>query len=244
MKKKSTSIKVFALVIVLLSTAVFASGSSQIQATLSPHVRVELDGVEQVMFDVNGNVVYPIVYNGTTYLPVRAISGMLDLPIEWVAVTNTVKISKPDWPPIIVGPVVSLFDAGQLNYARTNWTRIRGEENIPQKLDRNDNPTSSYKDAIAHRDKTSGSRIGFNVSFNDSYRVLSFTMYNGNSDMALYTVVGTDGIELYRAVVQVGAFVETGAIDISGHQFITITASTYEKLAGEDGMWIINPEVR
>jgi hypothetical protein len=47
-----------------------------------------------VFKDVNGQTVYPVIFNGTTYLPVRAVSALMDEPVEWDAPSKTVFIGK------------------------------------------------------------------------------------------------------------------------------------------------------
>ena len=56
-----------------------------------------VDGKLQVPTDVNGNEVEPLIYAGTTYLPVRALTGMLtDKAVEWDPKTESVYIgTKP-----------------------------------------------------------------------------------------------------------------------------------------------------
>lgn len=44
--------------------------------------------------DANGNQVEVFAYNGTTYLPVRAISEAVGLPIQWEGSTSSVYIGK------------------------------------------------------------------------------------------------------------------------------------------------------
>lgn len=44
--------------------------------------------------DINGNQVYPFVYNGTTYLPVRAVAGLCNYNVEWNQATNSVYLTK------------------------------------------------------------------------------------------------------------------------------------------------------
>ena len=60
-------------------------------------ISLYVDGKLQVPTDVNGNEVEPLIYAGTTYLPVRALTGMLtDKPVEWDPNTESVYIGlKP-----------------------------------------------------------------------------------------------------------------------------------------------------
>ena len=77
----------------LRSTADPAIDNETINALLNRKLTIKYNGVEQSMKDANGDTVYPISYNGTTYLPVRAICNMLGVDIEWDEQTNTVSIS-------------------------------------------------------------------------------------------------------------------------------------------------------
>ncbi|HYE68960.1 MAG TPA: stalk domain-containing protein [Anaerovoracaceae bacterium] len=61
---------------------------------LKPDVSVELSSVKQIFRDSKGTVVYPIIYNGSTYLPVRAVSGLMEEPIEWDGASKTVFIGR------------------------------------------------------------------------------------------------------------------------------------------------------
>jgi hypothetical protein len=61
---------------------------------LKPDVKIMYDFELQSFQDVNGKVVYPIIYNGTTYLPVRAISQLMGASIEWDSTTQTVSIHR------------------------------------------------------------------------------------------------------------------------------------------------------
>jgi len=70
------------------------SAQKKIIFYLKPDISVELNGVRQVFKDANGQTVYPIIYNGTTYLPVRAVSALMKEPVEWDSGSKTVFIGK------------------------------------------------------------------------------------------------------------------------------------------------------
>lgn len=88
------NINKFLLVITIISclcTSILAVGSlEEIKAYLNYGIGIEFNGVEQTMHDANGNRVYPISYNGTTYVPVRAVSNILGVPVEWDGTNNKV----------------------------------------------------------------------------------------------------------------------------------------------------------
>ena len=55
-------------------------------------VRIVLNGTELVPTDVTGKRVDPILVEGTTYLPVRAIANALGLNVGWDEATYTVHL--------------------------------------------------------------------------------------------------------------------------------------------------------
>lgn len=92
----------FAAVALLLNTCAIgvyadASGTAvqkKVMLYLKPDLTVELNGARQIFKNVKGETVYPIIYNGTTYLPVRAVSALMKEPIEWDSGSKTVFIGK------------------------------------------------------------------------------------------------------------------------------------------------------
>lgn len=85
-----------ALVCGLVIGAAASNGAAQlIQAYLTPGRSVKYEGEVQIMKDEKGNVLYPISYNGSTYLPIRAIAGLLDVPVKWDGDTQTVLLGAP-----------------------------------------------------------------------------------------------------------------------------------------------------
>lgn len=66
--------------------------------TVSPDssIVISLNGKQQVSY-VNGKLIYPFIYEGTTYLPVRAVCDMVGVPVDWKATTKTVVLgTKPE----------------------------------------------------------------------------------------------------------------------------------------------------
>ena len=72
--------------------AAAATSIQSITATLRPDISVEVNGEKQTMYDKNGDVVYPIEYGGSTYLPIRSIGGLLDQEVLWDSKTQTVSL--------------------------------------------------------------------------------------------------------------------------------------------------------
>ncbi len=90
---------VLALVMICgLTISASAATAQNITARLSPDVTVQYNGQAQNMADAKGNPVYPVSYQGTTYLPIRAVSNMLGIAVDWDQATKTVLLSDTDNP--------------------------------------------------------------------------------------------------------------------------------------------------
>lgn len=65
-----------------------------VSLAVRPQYKVMFDFEEQIFTDADGNRVYPLIYEGTTYLPVRAISSLMGQTIEWDGNTKIVYIGS------------------------------------------------------------------------------------------------------------------------------------------------------
>ncbi|WP_052310057.1 stalk domain-containing protein [Paenibacillus senegalensis] len=65
-----------------------------ISAYLNKEVKLMLHGSPWEP-NIDGKTVYPITYEGTTYLPVRAVAEALNVSIRWEQATKTVHIAEP-----------------------------------------------------------------------------------------------------------------------------------------------------
>lgn len=81
------------LVLSLMVTAQASVGKKTMTADYN-NIKIELDGQQITPKDVSGNVVEPFAVNGTTYLPVRAVSEALGIDVEWDGSTSTVILSR------------------------------------------------------------------------------------------------------------------------------------------------------
>lgn len=77
-----------------LTAVILVGGASYAAQT----VRIMLNGTELIPTDVTGKRVDPILVDGTTYLPVRAIADALGLNVGWDEATYTVSLDEPAKP--------------------------------------------------------------------------------------------------------------------------------------------------
>lgn len=71
-----------------------ASNLQEIKAYLDSGLKFKLNGQAYVPTNDKGGAVLPITYNGTTYLPVRAISNALNTAISYDAKTKTISLGE------------------------------------------------------------------------------------------------------------------------------------------------------
>ncbi|MNH98723.1 hypothetical protein D3C73_514690 [compost metagenome] len=96
MRKKLLITTVGALILVSgISIGAFASsGLQEIKAFLNGDLKVRVNGEVAQLNDANGKAVSPITYNGTTYLPVRAVAEALDVAVAYDAAAGEVILGE------------------------------------------------------------------------------------------------------------------------------------------------------
>lgn len=83
MKKKRYVALALVLVLAIGTGAVAKEVFENIKAQIRPDFVIEIDGVEREFKNVDGERVYPILHNGTTYLPIRAIGELMGKTVYW-----------------------------------------------------------------------------------------------------------------------------------------------------------------
>lgn len=78
----------------LVMSMPFASALTQKNITVERGVTVYVDDQKLNPGDANGNSVEPMLYNGTTYLPIRAVSAALNVPIAWDGTTSSAYLGE------------------------------------------------------------------------------------------------------------------------------------------------------
>ena len=81
---------------ILLSITMLAASNSKMIEAFYTGIKLYVDGAEYVPTDANGKVVEPFIYNGTTYLPVRAVANAFGKDVIWDGKTQSVYLGKKD----------------------------------------------------------------------------------------------------------------------------------------------------
>lgn len=79
-------------VMLLGSLTGHAQAVETVTARLCPDYTIVIDGTNRIFYNVNGQQVHPIAYNGTTYLPLRAIGELMGKVVEWNKDTKTASL--------------------------------------------------------------------------------------------------------------------------------------------------------
>jgi len=121
-----------------LTVGVLASGGLQQINALVGGINIYVDGILQNPKNANGETVQPLVWEGTTYLPVRALTNMLtDKEVNWDQENMSVYIGRK--------PNLSAIPLHELKmyehyYVNTN----EAKEGSPKKYDRISNGFPMY----------------------------------------------------------------------------------------------------
>lgn len=90
----------FVLTIVMISVSLSCYAeelsNENVNAIINKEVSIIYNNELKTFFDVTGNSVSPITYNNTTYLPIRSISALFSIPVEWDGANNKVLLGKGD----------------------------------------------------------------------------------------------------------------------------------------------------
>lgn len=129
-------------------TIVTPNQLTPIQITVSTGVNLYVDGQLYIPTDVNGNVVTPFVYNGTTYLPARAVSNLYGASIAWDGSTNSVKLTA-----------TTNVEEGEY-YIDENGNKIPFNQSFPTIPSTNAQPNTQLTSKVISASK--GAKIYFN----------------------------------------------------------------------------------
>lgn len=94
MKKKRRILAAVLCCALALVTVAYATNATKTIQAAYMNIKLVVDGVPITPKDSNGSTVEPFIYNGTTYLPVRAIGEALDKQVTWDGKTKTVYIGE------------------------------------------------------------------------------------------------------------------------------------------------------
>ena len=103
-----------------VTTAPAPIAQRAVSATIADNFTIIYNNTKQSFADANGKAVYPVVKDGTTYLPIRALCSMLNIPVEWNGTTSSIYLGTHTVAPI---PAKSV----DLSTPDKTWTKAGSE---------------------------------------------------------------------------------------------------------------------
>ena len=94
--KKSYIAAALALTSCMVMGTAAASQSNSVTATFRPDVTLKVNGTTYTVRDTTGVKVSPLIYNGTTYLPLSSLGQLLGAEVSWDNASQTVIIHDDD----------------------------------------------------------------------------------------------------------------------------------------------------
>lgn len=202
-KKFSAVIVALALAMGLVVGAGAATARQQIAATLRPDITVKLDGEAQAFKNAKGETVYPIMYNGTTYLPVRSAGELAGFQVDWDQATQTVLLASKSAGGVDLIDTLKPYDAIESSQIQTADKKTQDISGI----------SCSHWISIYMRwttGKGETSHISYNV--NGKYDTLTFKYYSEKD--AILRVLGDNDSVLAQIPLKGGQVAQTAEVNL------------------------------
>lgn len=226
--KTRKGLKCFLLGMVIaavFSTAVPAMAAIiQKQITVSTGVNIYVDDVKLNPVDAKGNPVEVFIYNGTTYLPVRAVAEAIGKPVMWEGKTSSVYLGKHDSEePTVMLHELEYFDSGGSN------RKFKTHKDVK------DNLENSYNYGITSDNSHRGNYPSWQTYYiNGMYSKIKGTYIlaydqRDNKDENRFKVYGDDKLIYSSPVMTGGVHPVDFDIDLSGVLELKIEIDNYMK---------------
>ena len=174
--------------VLLSGTVVALANTTTLYDVFVGGIKIVVDGQKINPKDANGKTVEPMIYNGTTYLPVRAVADALGKAVYWDGPNYTVYLGQ--------------IPNGSLQYPTVSITDMDniGKDFYSVRTDKlTDNYGNSYSSAIYS--SVSGTRT-YQTLLNMKYSRFKATLYvpkGCSSDRTAKIIIKTDGKTVYSS---------------------------------------------
>ena len=220
--KKSKVIALSVAGAMLLSVAGAASYRT-FTATERADFTIVMDGQVQKMKDGNGNVINPVVINGSTYLPLKATANLFEKSVQWDGATSTITIGEK------VAVERSLLDV--MKQIGTHGNFVKGNTTLTFDIG---DVGVTYDTAI----KVPHRLQPFVGALNEEYSELSVDLLSLDNDTT-FTIFDNDtGFVILEKDVKKGEIYEVKGIDIKNVRNLKFKVSE----VGEN--YFLNPTVK
>jgi len=210
LKKSKTFIigMIFGLLISLSLPTFAASVVKQIEAYYN-NIKIVVNGNVITPKDPNGNIVEPFIYNGTTYLPVRAVANALGQSVSWDGKTSTVYIGKNEK---IDQPSIWLKD--MKTFAGYDFYRRPGETYSPERI--SDNTGKQYDNYLYHQSEGDVTYLLNQQYTKFTGRFILMEEYRNTNAEFRFNVYTDDELIYTSSILKAGEFPVDFDIDVTG----------------------------
>ena len=163
---------------------VIAANTTTLYNVIANGVKIVIDGQKLNPTDVNGNKVEPIIYNGTTYLPVRAVANAISKAVYWDGPNYTVYLGDMN---------------GNLEYPTV---QIEDMTSIADDTATTDCLTDNYGNTYEHAIFNHYNRINYEYLLNMKYSRFKGILYiqeGQKYDESVYLSIISDGKTIYTS---------------------------------------------
>ncbi|WP_411347673.1 hypothetical protein [Paenibacillus sp. WLX2291] len=234
MNKKGTALLVTAALTLGISTgAVAATGLQPIKAYLNSTIALKVGGSTVQAKDASGKVMLPITYNGTTYLPVRAVGDLMDIPVTYDSASSSVSIGGSTGTSTGgSGSGTTPGGSDSTSSANQQTLSVLGTTVLGTSILHTKDPADTvyngkdYKDVYLNKEPQS--YTDFQIMTNNKYSKLHLELgvLNGNQQIDIKDL---DGISLKKVSLSSTQGIQSVDVDVSGTKAIFVQITDYDK---------------
>lgn len=216
-----------------------AANTKEIKAYLNYDLKIKYDMQEQNLFDAEGNRVYPISYNGTTYLPVRAIGNLFDVNVDWDGDTYSVLLGK-------TGELVDFIESFGPSY-KFNMNGIFYYGHY-----KSANAGSHSKATIGSNEYTgyikmkisdfSEDKVLASYDLGGKYTTLQFDIISDSKNDDSISIVGDNDVVIKKIDMKNGDVLKTVTVDVTDMSQIKFTSN--KDTAKSHYVYIVNATIQ
>lgn len=176
---------------ILVSGITYATNTTTLYDVIANGVKIIVDGQKLNPTDVNGDTVEPIIYNGTTYLPVRAVANAFGKAVYWDGPNYTVYLG--DMNGNLKYSTVTINDVDNIS-DRNGYFKTVSSATLT------DNYGNTY--SYANYDHAATSGCAFQTLLNMKYSRFKCVLYvpkGCTSDHTTKILIKTDGKVVYTS---------------------------------------------
>lgn len=164
----------------IMGIANAAPAVTTVSAQLNPGYTIMVDGVKQNLFNSSGASVYPLVYNGTTYLPLRAMGELMNKNVNWDEANLTASLSGTRTAPAATGQLTRASQQYVSAQVRPDFTiMMDGQRRTFRNSDGSTIYPLLYNGSVYLPLRAIGELMGKNVDWDGNTQTIS--LYGGSA---------------------------------------------------------------